>query len=371
MRSRLLGRLDAQIASEPDAVRQASLRAQRAMHWARQGAHEAVLREVGAIREAFGKRPNAEVTAWISLAEAVNSFYSQPGPQALDRLRRAQALARAIGHVELQALSAAWLAHLEFNASRMEPMIEHAAEALRLAGPEHHAALARASLVVADAYHYAGRFDLAKGWYAAVRQHALVDGDDAMISAMLHNVAAFRANNVRMEAAFGVLDEDQAARALLEMESTRNYDLGIGTASLNLFVPLLRAQLFAAVGRHDEALRLFEEHVELTPSQGMTRLLPTYLADMAWCLLRTGNSDRARATLRRALAQPVEHSDPDDIAAAYARFSMISAAIGDSDAALEFGRRAAIEIERHRASQECLLTGLKRAVLERPPVLGR
>jgi hypothetical protein len=57
-------------------------------------------------------------------------------------------------------------------------------------------------LVIADAFHYAGRFDLAKPWYAAAREHALVEGDDAMISAMLHGVAALRANQVRLANAF-------------------------------------------------------------------------------------------------------------------------------------------------------------------------
>ena len=143
-----------------------------------------------------------EVTAWISLVEALIHFYSNPGPRALDRLRRAHALSRAMNHPVLVPLCAAWLAHIEFNANRMEPMLQYAVEALRLAQPTHHAALARVSLVIADAFHFAGRFDLAKDWYAAVREHALADGDDAMISAMLHNVAAFRANHVRLADAF-------------------------------------------------------------------------------------------------------------------------------------------------------------------------
>ncbi len=169
------------------------------MHWARQGAHEAVLREVGAIREAFGKRPNAEVTAWISLAEAVNSFYSQPGLLVAARFgsRRAGAGARD------RPRGAAGAERRVARAPGVQRQPDGADDRARGRGaaarrPSSTTPLARASLVVADAYHYAGRFDLAKGWYAAVRQHALADGDDAMISAMLHNVATFRANNVWM-----------------------------------------------------------------------------------------------------------------------------------------------------------------------------
>lgn len=367
MRSRLLGRLDAQIASEPDAVRQASLRAQRAMHWARQGAHEAVLREVGAIREAFGKRPNAEVTAWISLAEAVNSFYSQPGPQALDRLRRAQALARAIGHVELQALSAAWLAHLEFNASRMEPMIEHAAEALRLAAPEHHAALARASLVVADAYHYAGRFDLAKGWYAAVRQHALADGDDAMISAMLHNVAALRVNKIHLDDVQGKSTADDLQRAEMETDSAESYDIGIGTLSLKSFVPLIRAQLLTTQGRFLEAAHILSAVLDHERPDRLARRESEFLAERAWCYVKLGDSKRALADASTAIRFLAESTDFDDIAATYYRTAAVLEALGKEDEAGTYAIAAAAAFKQYQVARAGLLHQLQR-VFDLPPL---
>src|SRR5262245_56358617 len=216
MASRLLTQLAARIAAARDPVEAACLRAQRGIYLARQGKYGEAEAIVKAIRDEFGTRPNAEVTAWISLVEAVSHFYSQPGPKALDRLRRAHALSRAINHPVLLPLCAAWLAHIEFNANHMEPMLQYAVEALRLAQPTHHAALARVSLVVADAFHFAGRFDLAKPWYAAVREHALADGDDAMTSAMLHNVAAFRASKTRLTDSFGEADMHETSRAMME-----------------------------------------------------------------------------------------------------------------------------------------------------------
>ena len=65
---------------------------------------------ISKVRGEFGVRPNAEVTAWISLVEALIHFYSQPGPKALDRLKRAHALSRAMNHPVLVPLCAAWLA---------------------------------------------------------------------------------------------------------------------------------------------------------------------------------------------------------------------------------------------------------------------
>jgi len=149
--SRLLTQLAARIAAARDPVEAACLRAQRGIYLARQGKHQEAEAIVSAIRDEFGKQPNAEVTAWVSLVEALIRFYSHPGPKALDRLRRAHALSRAMNHPVLVPLCAAWLAHIEFNANRMEPMLPYAVQALQLAQPTHHAALARVSLVVADA----------------------------------------------------------------------------------------------------------------------------------------------------------------------------------------------------------------------------
>ena len=296
MSSRLLSQLAARIAAARDPVEAACLRAQRGIYLARQGKHHEAEAIVSAIRDEFGKQPNAEVTAWISLVEALIHFYSQPGPKALDRLRRAHALSRAMNHPVLVPLCAAWLAHIEFNANRMEPMLQYAVEALRLAQPTHHAAMARVSLVIADAFHFAGRFDLAKAWYAAVRQHALAEGDDAMISAMLHNVAAFRANEVRLADAFGDADMEEAKRALLEAESTKNYDIGIGTAFPGAWFDPFDAGPTVGTVEVDiaEALSSFASNLTRAKSQRSLRdARHAFYADRAWCKFQSGPISRA------------------------------------------------------------------------------
>ena len=69
MPSRLLARLDAQIAVADGSVAAACLRARKATYLARQGREQEAAAIVATIREAFGKVPNAEVTAWVSLVE--------------------------------------------------------------------------------------------------------------------------------------------------------------------------------------------------------------------------------------------------------------------------------------------------------------
>lgn len=369
MASRLLTQLASRIAAARDPVEAACLRAQRGIYLARQGNQAEAQAIVEAIRGEFGARPNAEVTAWVSLLEAVIHFFSQPGPKALDRLRRAHALSRAMNHPVLVPLCAAWLAHIEFNANRMEPMLQYATEALRLAQPEHHAALARVSLVVADAFHFAGRFDLAKPWYAAVRQHALADGDDAMISAMLHNVAAFRANEVRLADAFGHPIANELHQALMETESTKNYDTGIGTLSMALLIPLMQAQLLATDGQFRAALEIFDEVLERDSPENLERRKACFYADRAWCHIKLGQGALALADLERALERVEDPADPDDSAAMHARLAAVLGSLGEHERAME-QKQLSIEFrERHIEAQASLLKHLQIALaqFDKPP----
>ncbi|HRH88698.1 MAG TPA: hypothetical protein PLO41_17770 [Rubrivivax sp.] len=362
MASRLLTQLASRIAAAGDPVEAACLRAQRGIYLARQGKHEQAQAIVEAVRGEFGVRPNAEVTAWISLVEALIHFYSQPGPKALDRLKRAHALSRAMNHPVLVPLCAAWLAHLEFNANRMEAMLQYAVEALQLAQPQHHAALARVSLVIADAFHFAGRFDLAKPWYAAVREHALADGDDAMISAMLHNVAAFRANEVRLADAFGALIPSEAKRALMETESTENYDVGIGTLSMALLIPLMKAQLLATAGRYTEALAIFDEVLERDSPENLERRKACFYADRAWCHIQLGQKDLGLADVERACARMSYPADPDDVAFAHARVAEVLSRLGQNERSLVHKNESIEFRARHVAAQTELVSRLQTAL---------
>jgi len=55
-----------------------------------------------------------------------------------------------------------------------------------------------------------------------------------MISAMLHQVAPFRASSVRLKELFGQSDLGETLHAMMEADSKKNYDAaGIGAASLS------------------------------------------------------------------------------------------------------------------------------------------
>jgi tetratricopeptide (TPR) repeat protein len=356
MASRLLARLDAAIAKTRDPVQNACLRAERAGFLARQGRLDEAQRTIDDLHARFSLRPHAQVSAWVALVEGLRDHFSSLAPSARDRLQRAYALSGAAHLAPLHALAAAWLAHMDFVQHEMTQMANHVAEALRTAAPDHHSARSRACLVAAYAYHFAGRLDRAKPWYDRARQHALADGDEAALGALLYNRATMQGNNARLAAAFGTADRmeyaDLAREALMGAESSTSFDIGTANDSLAYLSPTLQAQVLASNGEAAKALALYERWLDVASTDGLRRLRPCFLADMASCRLQLGHPDEARADVASALDSLNSGAcETDDRAVANARLAQVLDALGDAARAAVLRDRAQRDLAMHRAEQ--------------------
>jgi tetratricopeptide (TPR) repeat protein len=364
MASRLLVRLDAQIARTREPVQLACLKAERAGFLGRHGRLEAARKQLNELQRLFAARPHVAVSGWIALAEGQLDHYENlGGGRAHDRFSRAHALSAAAGLRPLQALSAAWLAHSEDVRNHHERMAALCAEAWRLSEPEEHAARWRAALTVAGNYHFAGRFDLAQPWYTTARAHAMADGDDVAISALMYNQAALRIAEVRLASALKDPTEWAASGLLLGADATRRFDEVIGLQSLDWLVPLVRAQLLVMQDQCAEALLLIDHHWPRSVPDWRDRMAAGMLADRAWCLWRLGRRDEARADAlqaREALAQDI--GDVDDSAVAHARLAKLFDALDDAPKAQQHGEQAQRCCEEHRQRQQRLLGVLDEAL---------
>jgi len=256
--SRLLKNLDAVIESAHDTVLWARAMCRQASHFARQGETDEALRSIATVRSKFGHALNPEVAVWLMLAEGIISFSTVDPARFADRVKRAHGIAVAANYAAGRAAAAAWLALSCFNDRRYDAAIAFLTEAFEVAGKDDHQARARASLTLAICFHLAGRFDLARPWYEATRQHALAEGDDSTIGAMLFNVATFRASDVKFASALGLEFEEQARRANLEASSAAAFDQAIGTKSLPQLFPEFLAHLLVVEGKYQEALDQFQ-----------------------------------------------------------------------------------------------------------------
>ncbi len=368
-RSRLLASLEAAIRKAAHPIEAQCLRAERAALLARQGQLERAQQALDELRAQIAFQPhNALVRGWVALAEGVHAHYSviggQGGREGIEMAWRLAGDCGAPGR-RLRATAAAWLAGLIYNTdddpARLAALVR---EALESSAPEHHGARARATLVAGFAYHFAGQVERAQGWYEASRRHAIAEGDEAHLSALMHNQAWQRAALAQMAAQFDETGGVEALKqALMSAESIGHYDAGIGTASLASLVPMLRAQLLTAQGRFADALTLFDANYDAAMTEGLKRLAPSLLADRAWCEQRLGRSDAARTLAAAAdAALAAEPIDLDDRMVALARLAQVREALGETTRAASLRGQAQSLYLDHRRAQQRLASMLDAAL---------
>lgn len=362
MSSRLLKAIDKRIAKTRDPIENACLRAERAALLARQGLLDEARAELRRIHAQFDSRPNARVSAWTSLAEGLVAFFESLTTSARDKAMRALVLGTAARDLRIRALSAAWLAHFDYLEQRFEPMLRHLSIAVVEAPNDASSVHARASLVVAEAYHWSERLDLAQPWYSRARVVATQDGDETIVSALMHNMAWLRAVHARRLDVSGEADRAEVRTALLGAESIESFDKRVGTGSLHSLVPILRAHVLALLERYAEAVALFEQHFAKALSEGLGQTQCSLHAELAWCQLMSGNREAALTSVAEALAHLLTCTQPDERAATHGRLRQIFLAIGDSARAEEHRALATSEWQAHSQRQSVLLAALPAAV---------
>jgi hypothetical protein len=367
-RSRLMAKLDAAIAAAANPIEAKCLRAERAGLLARQGQLEGAKAVIDELNTQLAWQPSTPLRAWLALAEGLHGYYSALGRDARASIEQAYDLARGQAALQrLHALAAAWLANMAFANDDMPRMAALTREAFHVALPEHHGARARAALVAGYAYHFAANSARAQPWYEASRRHAIEEGDETHLSALMHNQAWMRASQARLALLFEPAGNPAAqgeavTHALMGAESIGHYDAGVGTASLASLVPMLRAQVLTAQGQWAEALALFASHFDSALSDGLTRLTPCLLADRAWCEWHSGQPRKAKAlaaAAELALAQPC---DTDDRAMAAARLAQVCAVLGDAAAAQRHRATAQTHYAAHREQQQRIVALLDQAL---------
>ncbi len=349
--SRLIERLDAQIAQAEQVFERECLKSRRASVLARHGQFAEARFALAGLRSQSQRLRNPVLTTWVAFVEGLIEHCESLAPSARAKFQRAHELASTAGDADLHALCAAWLAMADLNASDIAATVAHAKEAMRVAPADSHAARARAAMVVASAWRVAGDDDHAIPWYKVARQHAATEGDVSLVSVLLHNMAAFQADRISLDGAFDCADLAKAQRVLLEAESTGNYDASVGNGQLMAEVPLLRAQLMTVLGQYDAAIALIDAQLPRARSEGQVHREARFLADAVFGEVKLGRLDEAVKRLRAINAVLPLMTEHDDIAAAHARLAVATRALGRAEQADAHAAQAEAALERHRAEQ--------------------
>jgi tetratricopeptide (TPR) repeat protein len=329
MKSRFLDCIEKSISAGGDELTVDCLLAEKAAYLARLGNFDEARGILATLHDKNGRAPKVELSVWLNFTEGICSFYSDMGSNALDRLLRARALSEAAGLVKLKAEVSAWLAHLAFSRHDFATMAREIAVALSLATRTSHSCLSRASLVVGQAVHLAGRYDLAAPWYARARNHAQSVGDETTISAIIHNMTAIRLANSRQQVLLRGYSDESISVAISGADSTKNFDQLVGVVSLDSLTPILRAQALSLAQCYEEAIALYSNHLSPALLQGMARVKCWLLADKAWCNACLGMTRAASDDATEAILSISPSIQIDDMAATHSRLAQVFRVLGD------------------------------------------
>jgi len=156
----------------------------------------------------------------------------------------------------------------------------------------------------------------------------------------------------------------------MEPESTANYDMGIGTTSMALLIPLMKAQLLASESRFGEAPENFNNVLEQSSSENFERRKRCFYADRAWCRLKLNQANLALADVDVACHHAAGPADSGDLAAAHARIAEILDQLGQRERSIEHKNLSMTFLHRHLDAQAELLGQLQRAFPEPPSAVS-
>ncbi len=338
IKSRLLKRLDAEIAAVAGATQSACLKVQRALLLLRHGQMSQAREELTTLHVLAFQHPHPEIGAWLHFAEGLMSYYTDFSSAAQEKVVRAQAMAKAAALNDLGALCSAWLAQFAYLRHDLDEMLAHAQACDALAKPDDHDARYRLCTVLGLAHDLTGRADLSRDWYAKARAHAQADGDDASLSALMYNMAATRTTQVRRDALSQGLV--QSSGLLLGADSIGHYDAAVGGSVQPQLTPVLRAQILTVEGVYSQARALFEAHLPQTMATGLARWGSSLLSDLAWCQVNLGQLEMGLQQAREAESELDGLSDMDDRAATHSRLVQVFAALGETAAAAKHEEQA-------------------------------
>jgi hypothetical protein len=309
--SQLLLRIEAALGTESDGNVRARLLSRKAGYLARVGRFDEAKEIVSALREDFAGDHSGRATIWIMLTEGLLYHFEKMSPQAVDRLNRALVLGTAIGDREVTALAAAWRAHIEFETSSFEAMFRSIEIAIDNSTDQDHAARARIFMVLCDAALLCGNRLQGQKWFLRSRDHALKDGDQASIEALLYNRAAFNMAWLRAQRCFGPISSDDLALVRLEVSSARNLQEMTGIGALTHYVHICDARLLILEGKYDVAVERLNALRSSTPYGAYNFDQDFFDLEVAYCVFRSGGLQQSKSAEALA-ARSFVHLDIDE-----------------------------------------------------------
>ncbi len=350
MTSPLVTRLLDDLASEPDPVVCASKCAELACYWARVGEFDEAERIRADLRRDFGDGRSVRVSVQIMVLEALILYFRDLGFGARDRLVRANLLSRASHDKWLIATTAAWMAHIDFNANEFDSMKTSCDVCFDAMQNSDHASECRVSIVLGDAFLFCGEKSVSQRWYERARVAALRVGDHAALGAMIYNRAALRVAGCRIQQAAGLGSAVGVAEAKVEIKSAINYQFAARLKSLDHLLQSAHIGILVLEENFTEALRIIDHLLELRSVPLDSAQLRLLQSDKCLCLAMIGDVKGAAECGDLFNNLDLGILPADDRALILNSLARAATAINDLDAANRLGLACRSAIEQHNAT---------------------
>lgn len=327
----LLERIDERLAVISDSAMRAELLAERACYMARAGDATGALELVAQIRGSFGDGRAARVSIRLMLAEGIASYFGGVGDDAQGRVFRATELSRALRLQDLNALTAAWLAHIEFYRSDYQRAIKLVNEAALAGAASDSNAQIRIGLVLADAYSHIGRREEAQNWYQFAHTHAISVGDRAAIAALIYNRSVFAMAWYRAQkfASGEGVSADIVGFLQMEIQSSDTYSKVAKVPSLMHLSDLAIAWSKMLNEDYSSALPILQRVESQVEENERRRAKTSVVGDISLCLAELGRLDEARALIEAVNVGDFDSLDPDDQVVGLGSCLRVCEALGD------------------------------------------
>jgi tetratricopeptide (TPR) repeat protein len=308
--------LEERIRTELDPYRHAELRAKRAAYLARTGDFTAARKEIFEVRQAFGDGRSGRVTILLMVSEALVMQYGELSTGALDRIARALLLSQAMKDRELIALTSAWMGFLRFERSDFDLAIRSVDEAIENAAESDHAARSRSAVVLLNAFAFCGDRASSLHWFQKGRGHALAEGDQAGIDALLHSKAVFGVAWLRVQRCKGQADQAAMALSRLEIASARNLQQLTRIAAHADYIELADAMLSSIECQYLQTLATLDSLESKGPFPVSHFNRSVLAIERAYCCARLGRTEEASKLLEQMNWGEVSTLDVDDFLSA-------------------------------------------------------
>lgn len=329
-----------------------ALRARRASIIAQSSDTETARKLVAELR-AINSGYEPRLAAWIMYCDGIiNYAESYDLRSAFDRIRRAHIFAGAIKDPELAGLCAAWMAYCYFTQGEIEQTADHLKLSFTWALSGRLSALPRAFLTLADCLSWAGDEEKARRLYHRARNEAAHQGDIVMQDAVIYNSAAFRVSVLTLLQCEGLRNSEAEKLAETELMSGITLNALIGNTSNRHLTPMVRGELYTALGRWADGAGSFEELFSDFEKKKLNQYEPRLLAQYAYCLANLGQTTRASELCDSATSRADQCRELDDSAILHFRASQVAKLLGDEDRQQYHADASRFALKNFRAFQE-------------------